>query len=46
MKTEYKLKHDGFRKVRGGSAKVLDIICAKCKNKVLVYQKPLEFTVA
>ncbi len=34
-----KLKHDSYLAERGGSAKLIDVICAKCNNKVLLYQK-------
>ena len=34
-----KLKHDSYLAERGGSAKLIDVICAKCSNKVLLYQK-------
>lgn len=34
-----KLKHDSYLAERGGSAKLIDVICSKCNNKVLLYQK-------
>ena len=39
MNKEYELKKDGFRKARGGSARLLEIICSNCGKRVLVYQK-------
>lgn len=37
-----KLKNDRYRKVRGGKAKILNIICSKCGNWVLKYQKDVD----
>ena len=34
-----KLKKDRYRAKRGGTAKLVDVICANCKSKVLLYQK-------
>lgn len=34
-----KLKNDRYRKVRGGSAELLTLYCAKCSVFVLLYQK-------
>lgn len=34
-----KLKNDRFRAHRGGTSFLLNIVCAGCKNIVLVYQK-------
>ncbi len=33
------LKNDRYRKARGGKAFVVSVICIKCQNEVLVYQK-------
>lgn len=34
-----KTKHDQYRRARGGKAKMLDVLCAKCGAEVLLYQK-------
>jgi len=34
-----KLKKDKYRAKRGGSAKLIDVICTNCGSKVLLYQK-------
>ena len=34
-----KLKNDKYRKKRGGTAKLIDVICKNCNSKVLLYQK-------
>ncbi len=34
-----RLKHDSYLAERGGSAKLVDIICARCNARVLLYQK-------
>ena len=34
-----KLKHDKFRKTRGGYSRLLDISCEKCGKRVCSYQK-------
>lgn len=34
-----RLKKDKYRTRRGGTAKLVDIICTNCKSKVLLYQK-------
>ena len=36
---QFTLKNDRYRKVRGGSAKFLDISCAACNTWILLYQK-------
>lgn len=36
---ELKLKNDKYRKARGGRAYFIDLICAKCDNVILKYQK-------
>lgn len=36
---EIKLKRDSYRAERGGTAKLIDIMCSKCDAKVLLYQK-------
>jgi len=33
------IKKDRFMKARGGKAKIIDVLCAKCNSQVLVYQK-------
>jgi len=38
MKT-FRLKSDRFRKARGGTARLVNIVCNKCGTQVLVYQK-------
>lgn len=39
MKIQVKIKHDRFSAKGGESSKVLDIVCRRCNNIVLVYQK-------
>jgi len=34
-----KLKRDSYRSERGGTAKLIDVICANCSSKILLYQK-------
>lgn len=34
-----KLIHDRYRMARGSESKLVYVICAKCKGKVLLYQK-------
>lgn len=34
-----KLKKDKYSKARGGTSKLLDIICTNCKSHVCYYQK-------
>lgn len=34
-----RLKNDKYRASRGGTAKLVDVICANCNYKVLLYQK-------
>ena len=34
-----KFKKDHYRRVRGGSTQLFDIICSKCGNRVILYQK-------
>jgi len=36
---DFKFKTDKYRKARGGYSRFLDIFCAHCAAKVLVYQK-------
>lgn len=36
---KYKIKKDKYRKARGGYSKILLIICTKCQEELLVYQK-------
>lgn len=36
---EYKLKRDKFSRFRGGMSEFLDIYCANCNEKLLLYQK-------
>lgn len=35
----YKIKKDSYYKKRGGSAVILEIICAECKEIIFTYQK-------
>jgi len=39
MQQSFKMKSDRFRKVRGGTAKLLSVCCSKCGSHLLVYQK-------
>ena len=34
-----KLKRDKYRTKRGGTAKLINVICSNCNSKVLLYQK-------
>ncbi len=34
-----KLKHDKFQTARGGTSKLFDIKCARCRNHLFFYQK-------
>jgi hypothetical protein len=34
-----KLKKDQHRRIRGGSAELIDVICSACGKKVILYQK-------
>lgn len=36
---KFTLKNDRYRKVRGGTAKFMDISCANCRTWILLYQK-------
>ncbi len=36
---KFTLKNDRYRKVRGGTAKFMDISCANCGTWILLYQK-------
>lgn len=33
------LKSDKYKKARGGSSRLLEIVCVKCKVRVCLYQK-------
>lgn len=35
----FRLKHDKFRKLRGGYSRLLDLSCANCKSHLFFYQK-------
>ena len=37
--SDFHIKKDGFRKARGGNSELLDISCAKCNTRLMVYQK-------
>ena len=34
-----KLKNDRHRRVRGGSAELIDVVCSACSKRVILYQK-------
>ena len=34
-----KLKHDHYRRIRGGTAALIELRCAKCTHALLLYQK-------
>ena len=34
-----KIKRDKYLKKRGGTAKIINVLCAKCGKLILVYQK-------
>lgn len=36
---DIKLKHDKYKKARGGNSKLFDIKCAHCGNHLFFYQK-------
>ncbi|MEI6462047.1 MAG: hypothetical protein WCO33_00065 [bacterium] len=36
---DFDIKKDNFRRSRGGNTQILDIHCAKCNERVLIYQK-------
>lgn len=33
------IKKDRYFRERGGSAKIINVLCSRCENKLLVYQK-------
>ncbi|MCW1949259.1 MAG: hypothetical protein KIH89_002305 [Candidatus Shapirobacteria bacterium] len=35
----YRIKSDEYSRSRGGSSEMLDVRCARCSTKVLIYQK-------
>jgi hypothetical protein len=37
--THFKLKHDKFKKSRGGPSRLLNLSCTKCQAHLLTYQK-------
>lgn len=37
--TSYEFKQDEYKDARGGWSRLLNILCRKCGNRVLVYQK-------
>jgi ribosomal protein S27E len=36
---KYEIKNDRYAKSRGGHSRLLDIICVKCDERVVLYQK-------
>ncbi len=34
-----KLKSDQYRRVRGGTAEMIDVVCSACGKRVILYQK-------
>lgn len=39
MKNDYKIKKDKYLEKRGGTAKIVNVVCAACGNVVITYQK-------
>lgn len=39
MKNYYEIKNDRYAKSRGGHSRFLDIVCAKCGERAVLYQK-------
>ena len=37
--SNYSLKKDTYKKVRGGHSRLLNLYCRKCNHQILVYQK-------
>jgi len=40
-KLEFKIKNDRYLAKRGGTAKIIRVICASCKETVFIYQKDM-----
>ncbi len=36
---DFKIKKDNYRRVRGGTTKVVELACSNCGFRVMVYQK-------
>lgn len=33
------MKNDQYRRARGGTAQIIDVVCSRCQRRVLLYQK-------
>ena len=38
-KRDFKIKKDNYRRVRGGTTKVIELACSNCGSRVMIYQK-------